>query len=1292
MSKGWVFFILLAALLLPAGDACAATWTNAYPWTSLWHREENWDPPVLPGPLDDAYINCPPDHGPAIDMDAVVGAILGPRYDSNSSQAMYLVAGNLTVNGDWRFGIGGSGTSFIHVENDAGVTVNGLMLHRAGGAEIYISDNAHFAVNEQVRLADLGWAILNISGEPNVTIGGDLTAADGNTGWFEAHISGGSLSVGGLITVGSHGGGLIDVTGGDVECRELLLKMGSEASAGTLNVSGGDIYVEETMQISDGNGTAMLQVSGGTVDAGGLHLAGGAGSAVVEMTGGSVVVRDAFIAPEDSNGTVVVQLHAGTIECGSFIRAAPYTMDINDGVLIIDGDDKESIVADINAGYITASCLPGDVLVDFNNVNPGRTTVWVVPYFNFDVVPKVTGMYEADAEVALEAVGLYASPENYVYHNTVPGGIVISQYPIAGTGVPAGSPIGLSISLGRPVVPDVVGMSEPNAVSAITGPGILELGTVGEGYSDTFPAGSVISQNPAGGTLVLIGSGVNIVISLGRPVVPDVRGMSQTEAAAAIEAIDNLTVGVVTEQYSDTVPIGCVVSQYPDANTAVLIGSPVDLVMSLGPSVIVPNVVGMSEPDAAAAIGSVNDLTVGAVTQQYSNSVAAGVVISQYPVGGAEVPVGSGVDLVVSLGRPVVPNVVGMTENEAKTTIEAVDSLGATSVYEYHNTVPAGSVIRHEPPGGTAVLMGSTVILTVSLGRPVVPDVVGQSEGTAVTTIRAVDNLTEAVGDEYDNTIPAGQVIRQIPAGGTEVDVASVVSIVVSLGRPVVPDVVGWAEDAARAAIEAVDNLATTTIYEYHNAVPTDNVINQNPGGPTPVDIGTTVTLAVSMGRPIVPSVVGQTEAAAISAIESVDGFMISIGYEYHSTAPAGEVIRQDPAGETAADIGTVVNIVVSLGPPVLMVSGGNRLVELQNNDGGWDLPLHEGDPNSGSDANIFALVATGLAEAYRHNRQTADANMLAALEKTKTFLLSKTDSFAATDGAMAVELDDILGGTACVNHMDSNFYEKLESGTYFDASSGLIHDTGSYVQMVRDRRFDEGAGNLAAWDLGLGVYSAHVIGADTVEWVEGLKAEIDELDGSSGYNVLGLAGAVLGLAAVGEDFDPWFGQHAAASSLSDLAAILAGYQLATGGFTWHWLYMEEGMDEEVQETVYGLMALNEFDRAGYLSNINTARLYLQSCQLATGGWENYIGSGEGENNQITGEALRAIGIAASLGDFDQDGDVDLNDYALFASAWSTEAADGGWNRDCDISIPADNRVDGRDLSVYVDNWLSGGQ
>ena len=137
------------------------------------------------------------------------------------------------------------------------------------------------------------------------------------------------------------------------------------------------------------------------------------------------------------------------------------------------------------------------------------------------------------------------------------------------------------------------------------------------------------------------------------------------------------------------------------------------------------------------------------------------------------------------------------------------------------------------------------------------------------------------------------------------------------------------------------------------------------------------------------------------------------------------------------------------------------------------------------------------------------------------------------------------------------------------------------------------------------------------------MKAEIDELDGNAYYDVLGLAGAVYGLANVGEDYDPTAGEHASASSLSDLADILESYQIElSGGFTWNSNYVipNDG-DETVQETAYAVLALKEM--GGYAGDIDRASQWLQSVQLGTGGWQSYAGSGE--NNEITGEALWAI-------------------------------------------------------------------
>jgi hypothetical protein len=59
------------------------------------------------------------------------------------------------------------------------------------------------------------------------------------------------------------------------------------------------------------------------------------------------------------------------------------------------------------------------------------------------------------------------------------------------------------------------------------------------------------------------------------------------------------------------------------------------------------------------------------------------------------------------------------------------------------------------------------------------------------------------------------------------------------------------------------------------------------------------------------------------------------------------------------------------------------------------------------------------------------------------------------------------------------------------------------------------------------------------------------------------------------------------------------------------------------------------------------------------------------------------------IGDFDGECDVDFADWALFAMAWLTEQGQAGYIPDYDISIPADNKTDWRDVKILCDNWLA---
>lgn len=234
-------------------------------------------------------------------------------------------------------------------------------------------------------------------------------------------------------------------------------------------------------------------------------------------------------------------------------------------------------------------------------------------------------------------------------------GLVIAQAPQAGTQVTQGAPVNLTVAQApAPVlVPDVVGVAQAAAITTLVA-AQLSVGSIQTAFSRTVPAGHVISQAPAAGTSVPARTAVALVVSLGpaQVTVPDVVGTLEAEARTAILAA-KLTVGVVTSQFSGTVPSGRVISQAPPASSTVNEGSAVSVVVSLGtaPQVAVPNVVGQPQATAQSTLMAAG-LQVGTVSSTRHPTVPAGQVISQEPVAGTQVAQGSVVNLLVSLGAP----------------------------------------------------------------------------------------------------------------------------------------------------------------------------------------------------------------------------------------------------------------------------------------------------------------------------------------------------------------------------------------------------------------------------------------------------------------------------------------------------------------------------------------------------------------------------------------------------------------------------------------------------------------
>jgi len=283
---------------------------------------------------------------------------------------------------------------------------------------------------------------------------------------------------------------------------------------------------------------------------------------------------------------------------------------------------------------------------------------------------------------------------------------------------------GLAAAQDRITVPDVVGEPLSEARTTLQGAGLL-IGTLSRSYSETTPKDSVISQSPVAGRLVLPGSAVSLLISDGPPppevgtAMVDVAGLLLNDAQTEL-ALAGFALGEVIRTTSPVVPLGYVIDQFPTPGTVSLPGTLVDLLLSMGPQMVVlPNVVGKTI-DAAETTLALAGVSLGEVAQEFSNTVEFGVVIGQHPAAGSVVAEGSLIDMTVSAGPGggliSVPDIVGMPLAGAEQDLLDVSLVIGSITQERNPGVPAGDVLRQDPTGGTSVVAGTLVDLVISSG------------------------------------------------------------------------------------------------------------------------------------------------------------------------------------------------------------------------------------------------------------------------------------------------------------------------------------------------------------------------------------------------------------------------------------------------------------------------------------------------------------------------------------------------------------------------------------------------
>jgi len=267
-------------------------------------------------------------------------------------------------------------------------------------------------------------------------------------------------------------------------------------------------------------------------------------------------------------------------------------------------------------------------------------------------------------------------------------------------------------------VPKLVSVTPASATAQLKALGLTaKLGTE---YSGTIKEGLVASSLPGSGVRVNKGSTVTINVSQGpQPItIPVLAGLSEDAAKKAITDL-KANVGSIDRQFDSSVAAGIVLGAGSDGDGADLSqggpsfeGKTVNLAVSLG---AVPDVSGKSVDDATAVLGG-KGLKAESGSQEYSETLPAGQVISAAPTTEGPVREGTTFSLTVSKGpAPVeVPDVIGKTWADAKSILE---NAGLKLDYNaFADTFPALVTVTTVTPGvGQSVPRGTTVKVTFSL-------------------------------------------------------------------------------------------------------------------------------------------------------------------------------------------------------------------------------------------------------------------------------------------------------------------------------------------------------------------------------------------------------------------------------------------------------------------------------------------------------------------------------------------------------------------------------------------------
>ncbi|MGI8664319.1 MAG: protein kinase domain-containing protein [Acidimicrobiales bacterium] len=255
------------------------------------------------------------------------------------------------------------------------------------------------------------------------------------------------------------------------------------------------------------------------------------------------------------------------------------------------------------------------------------------------------------------------------------------------------------------------------------------------------------------------------------------------------------------------------------------------------------------------------------------------------------------------------PSLVTLSEADATAAVLAKHWKVAVNNTRQDGTT-AGQVLTQDPPQGKSLQEGKTVTLLVSLGQTTVAvpqDLAGKPVAEATAALQALGLILGVATDAFDENAPKGTVIKLADGTPPELEKGKAIDLVVSQGpepRTVPSIAVGMPYDQAAKALTDIGLVAGRTD-QFDDAIAAGTVIAIAPAAGQQAPRGSTVTITVSKGKPVVPDVKGKSVADAADALQAA-GFTIA-GVQGN---PFRSVSSTTPPAGTPAAKGTGITLV----------------------------------------------------------------------------------------------------------------------------------------------------------------------------------------------------------------------------------------------------------------------------------------------------------------------------------------------------------------------------------------------